>query len=57
MDMEKSQSDEFKADAFLAIEDHLRINIAKEIRDLELPPEWRPSEVIRYIARKIEKSN
>jgi hypothetical protein len=57
MDMEKSQSGEFKADAFLAIEDHLRINIAKEIRDLELPPEWRPSEVIRYIARKIEKSN
>ena len=34
-----------------------RKNIADEIRYLELPPEWRPSEVIRYIVRIIEKNN
>ena len=39
------------------IEDLLREKIADEIRYLELPPEWRPSEVIRYIVRKIEKNN
>jgi len=37
------------------LEDHLRAKIADEIRYLELPPEWRPYEVIRYIVRKIEK--
>jgi hypothetical protein len=41
------------------IEDYLderhRKQIADEIRYLELPPEWIPSEVIRYIVRKIEK--
>jgi hypothetical protein len=41
------------------IEDYLderhRKQIADEIRYLELPPEWTPSEVIRYIVRKIEK--
>ena len=39
------------------IEDLLREKIADEIRYLELPPEWRPSEVIRYIVRIIEKNN
>jgi hypothetical protein len=43
------------------IEDYLderhRKQIADEIRYLELPPEWRPNEVIRYIVRIIEKSN
>lgn len=37
------------------MEDHLRAKIADDIRYLELPPEWRPYEVIRYIVRKIEK--
>jgi hypothetical protein len=36
------------------IEDLIREKIADEIRYLELPPEWRPNEVIRYIVRKIE---
>jgi len=39
------------------IEDLLREKIANEIKYLELPPEWRPNEVIRYIVRKIEKNN
>ena len=43
------------------IQDYLdekhRKNIADEIRYLELPPEWRPYEVIRYIVRIIEKQN
>jgi len=39
------------------IEDRLRSKIADEIRYLELPPEWRPYEVIRYIVRMIEKNN
>lgn len=34
-----------------------RKKIADEIRYLELPPEWRPFEVIRYIVRMIEKNN
>lgn len=34
-----------------------RKKIADEIRYLELPPEWRPHEVIRYIVRIIEKNN
>ena len=37
------------------IEDSVRQKIADEIRYLELPPDWRPYEVIRYIVRKIEK--
>ena len=36
------------------ITDYIRAKIADEIRYLELPPEWRPNEVIRYIVRKIE---
>jgi hypothetical protein len=39
------------------IEDLVRKNILNEIRYLELPPEWRPNEVIRYIVRIIEKNN
>ena len=43
------------------IQDYLdekhRKEIADEIRYLELPPEWRPHEVIRYIVRIIEKGN
>jgi hypothetical protein len=37
------------------LEDHLRAKIADDIRFLELPPEWRPYEVLRYIVRKIEQ--
>ena len=37
------------------MEDHLRAKIADDIRFLELPPEWRPYEVLRYIVRKIEQ--
>jgi hypothetical protein len=39
------------------IEDLVREKIANEIKYLELPPEWRPNEVIRYIVRIIEKNN
>jgi hypothetical protein len=39
------------------IEDLVREKIANEIKYLELPPEWRPSQVIRYIVRIIEKNN
>ena len=43
------------------IQDYLderhRKQIADEIRYLELPPEWRPHEVIRYIVRIIERNN
>ena len=39
------------------LDENHRKKIADEIRDLELPPEWRPSEVIRYIVRIIEKNN
>ena len=34
-----------------------RKKIADEIRYLELPPEWKPYQVIRYIVRIIEKQN
>jgi hypothetical protein len=37
------------------IKDKIRKDIADEIRYLELPPDWRPYEVIRYIVSKIEK--
>ena len=36
------------------LQDHIRFKIADEIRYLELPPDWRPYEVIRYIVRMIE---
>jgi hypothetical protein len=35
--------------------ERIRRQISNEIRGLELPPEWRPHEVIRYIVRIIEK--
>jgi hypothetical protein len=37
------------------IQDMIRKNIADEIRWLELPPEWTPSDVLKYIVAKIEK--
>ena len=41
------------------IEDYLderhRKQIADEIRYLELPYEWKPNDVLKYIVRKIEK--
>ena len=39
------------------LDENYRKKIADQIRYLELPPEWRPSEVIRYIVRIIEKQN
>jgi len=36
------------------LDERFRKQIADEIRYLELPPEWRPHEVIRYIVRIIE---
>ena len=37
------------------IEDQIREKIADEIRYLELPYEWKPNDVLKYIVRKIEK--
>jgi hypothetical protein len=39
------------------IQEKIRKEILDEIRYLELPPEWRPYEVIKYIVRIIEKGN
>ena len=39
------------------LDENHRKKIADEIKYLELPPEWRPHEVIRYIVRIIEKNN
>lgn len=39
------------------LDERYRRQIADEIRYLELPPEWRPHEVIGYIVRIIEKQN
>ena len=39
------------------LDENHRKKIADEIRYLELPSEWRPYEVIRYIVRIIEKNN
>lgn len=41
----------------LYLYEKLRRQIADEIRHLELPPEWRPFEVIRHVVRIIEKNN
>ena len=38
------------------IQDMIRKNIADEIRWLELPPEWAPNDVLKYIVAKIEKN-
>ena len=37
------------------LDENHRKKIADEIRYLELPPEWKPSQVIQYIVRVIEK--
>ena len=39
------------------LDEKQRKKIVDELRYLELPPEWRPYEVIRYIVRIIERSN
>jgi len=39
------------------IQDKVRRDIIKEIRNLELPKEWEPQMVIDYIIRKIDKNN
>lgn len=39
------------------LDENYRRKIADEIRYLELPPDWRPYEVIRYIVRMIERNN
>jgi hypothetical protein len=39
------------------IEDFIRDKIIKEIKNLELPPEWTPNDVISYIIRKIDRNN
>lgn len=36
------------------IQDLVRKKLADEIKYLELPSEWKPDEVIRYIVRIIE---
>jgi hypothetical protein len=41
----------------LYLDEKLRRQIVDEIKYLELPPEWRPYQVIRYIVRIIEKNN
>ena len=48
----KCQNDSMKEDY---IEDLIREKISKEIKYLELPPEWKPNDVIRYIVAKIER--
>jgi len=37
------------------MEEHFRNKISLEVSGLELPYEWKPNEVIKYIVRKIEK--
>ena len=44
-------------DLSMYLDEKVRKQIADEIRFLELPSEWRPFEVIRYIVRIIEKNN
>ena len=44
-------------DLSIYLDEKYRHQIADEIRYLELPPEWRPFEVIRYVVRIIEKNN
>lgn len=36
------------------IDSKIRRDLANQIRNLELPPEWRPNEVIKYILRIVE---
>jgi hypothetical protein len=37
------------------IQDKVRRDIIKEIRNLELPNEWKSQQVIDYIIRKIDR--
>lgn len=37
------------------IENKVREEIVKELSNLEIPYEWKPNEVIRFIIRKIQK--
>ena len=37
------------------IQDKVRRDIIKDIRNLELPNNWEPKQVIDYIIRKIDK--
>ena len=37
------------------IQDKVRRDVIKEIRNLELPNDWKPQKVIDYIIRKIDK--
>lgn len=37
------------------LENKIRRDIIKEIRNLELPETWKPQQVIDYIIRKIDK--
>ena len=39
------------------IDTKIRRDIIKEIRNLELPEEWKTQQVIDYIIRKIDKEN
>jgi hypothetical protein len=36
------------------IDSKIRRDLAKQIRDLELPPDWRTKDVINYILRIVE---
>lgn len=38
------------------IEDFIRDKIIREINKLELPPEWKPDDVIKYITRMIDRN-
>ena len=38
------------------IDKKVRRDIIKDIRNLELPNEWNPQQVIDYIIRKIDKN-
>ena len=37
------------------IDNSVRRDIIKDIRNLELPEDWKPNQVIDYIIRKIDK--
>ena len=46
--------EDFKA--FELYKEAYKKRIINSFKDLELPPEWRPREVLRFIAKKIEES-
>ena len=39
------------------MEDQIREKILEEIKYLELPPEWTPQDVIKYVVNKLSKGN